>query len=104
MFAYNRMPFGLINVGATFQRAMNNSFSNLKDKMIVIYLDDLTVFSKTREDHTKDLEKVLRRCREHGISLDPKMKIFCIIEGKFLDHIVSQDDIRIDLENVKAIQ
>lgn len=78
-FAYNRMSFGLINVGVTFQRAMNSSFVDLKDKIIVIYLDDLIVLSKKRESHLKDLEKVLMRCREHGISLNPKKSIFCVI-------------------------
>lgn len=47
-FAYNRMPFGIINTGTTFQRAMNLSFIDLKDRIIVIYLDDLTFFSKKR--------------------------------------------------------
>ena len=48
-FAYNIMSFGQINVGATFQRTMNESFGDLKDKIIVVYLDDLIVFSKKEE-------------------------------------------------------
>lgn len=59
-FAYNRMPFGLINAGATFQREIDLSFGDLKNKIIVIYLDDLTVFSKKRKDHLEDLTKVLQ--------------------------------------------
>ena len=59
MFAYRRMPFRLINAGATFQRCMSKTFSDLKDRIIMIYLDDLTVFSKKREDHIRDLRKVL---------------------------------------------
>ena len=62
MFAYRRMPFGLINASATFQRCMSKKFADLKDWIIVIYLDDLTVFSKKRKDHIEDLRKVLQRC------------------------------------------
>lgn len=70
-FAYNRMPFGLINTGATFQRAMDLSFGHLKDKIIVVYLDDLTIFSKRRKHHLRDSRQILQRCREHGMSLNP---------------------------------
>ena len=50
-FEYLRMPFGLLNAGATFQRAMDNAFNELIEKIIEIYQDDLTVFSKERFDH-----------------------------------------------------
>ena len=45
-FMYDKMPFGLMNAGATFQRAMDIAFVGEKDKFVVIYLDDITVFSK----------------------------------------------------------
>ena len=45
-FAYRRMPFGLLNAGATFQRAMDEAFKGLVNKRIIIYMDDLTMFSK----------------------------------------------------------
>lgn len=54
-FEYNRMPFGLINVGATFQRTMNSSFKHLINKVIVIFLDDMMVFSKRRKKYLHDL-------------------------------------------------
>lgn len=103
-FAYNRMPFGLINASATFQRAMDLSFGDLRNKIIVVYLDDLTVFSKKREEHAYHLECVLQRCRQQGISLNPKKSIFGVTEGKLLGHIVSKEGIHIDPEQVKAIQ
>ena len=88
-FAYHRMPFRLINTGATFQRCMSKTFPDMKDRIIVIYLDDLTVFSKKRNDHMEDLRRVLQRCREHGIFLNPKNLVFCVTEGKLVKHIVS---------------
>ena len=98
------MHIGLINVGVTFQSGMNFSFGDLKDKMIVVYLNDLIVFSKKRKDHIKDLEKVLQRCRDHGVSLNAKKLVFCVIEGKMLGHILSQDGVKIDPDRVKPIQ
>lgn len=75
-FAYKRMPFGLINAGATFQRAMDIAFRELIGKCIIIYMDDLTLFSKERKDHLEDLRKIFQRCRRYGISLNPKKCIF----------------------------
>ena len=52
---YDKMPFGLINAGATFQRAMDITFMGERDMFIVIYLDDMTVFSKGDKDHLDHL-------------------------------------------------
>ena len=54
-YAYQKMPFGLINAGATFQRAMDTAFKGLINRTVVIYLDDITVFSKERYNHLHDL-------------------------------------------------
>ena len=66
-FMYAKMPFGLMNAGATFQRAMDIAFSEEKDKTVVVYLDDITIFSKKEEDPLKHLEKILLKCRRFGI-------------------------------------
>jgi hypothetical protein len=58
-FSYERMHFGLSNAGATFQRAMQIDFDDLINKIIQIYLDDLTVYSKNRSDHFGHLKRVL---------------------------------------------
>ncbi|KAH9308791.1 hypothetical protein KI387_036702, partial [Taxus chinensis] len=50
-YAYKKMPFGLSNAGATFQRAMDMEFKGLINKIVLIYLDDITVFSKNAVDH-----------------------------------------------------
>ena len=54
-FMYTKMSFGLINAGATFQRAMDIAFTEEKDKILVIYLDDITVFSKSDKEHAVHL-------------------------------------------------
>lgn len=55
-FMYAPMPFGLINVGVTFQRAMDISFFGEQDKSVVVYLDDITIFSNTDEEHILHLK------------------------------------------------
>jgi len=55
---YAKMRFGLMNVGATFQRAMDIAFVGLKDKFVLIYLDDLTVYSNSYEEHVQHLRRV----------------------------------------------
>ena len=57
-FVYRRMPFGLINVGATFQRAMDIDFRDLIGRSVVVYLDDVTIFSKKREEHAFHLKQI----------------------------------------------
>jgi hypothetical protein len=101
---YAKMPFGLMNAGATFQRAMDIAFIGEKDKFVVVYLDDITVFSKSDKEHCCHLRKVFLKCRSFGISLNPKKSLFAMQEGKLLGHIVSVKGVRIDLSRVEAIQ
>jgi ribonuclease HI len=103
-FMYAKMPFGLMNVGATFQRAMDIAFIGEKDKFVVIYLDDITIFSKTDIEHHSHLEKVFLKCCRFGLSLNPKKSLFAMQEGKLLGHIVSAEGVRIDPDRVEAIQ
>jgi hypothetical protein len=102
-YAYRKMPFGLINVGATFQRAMDISFHGLINQSVVVYLDDVTIFSKNKKDHLSHLRTVLERCRKYGISLNPKKSVFVVEQGKLLGFIVSSDGMIIDPERTQAI-
>eukprot|EP00253_Pinus_taeda_P009037 PITA_09037 len=98
------MPFGLKNVGITFQRAMDIAFSNEKYIFLVVYLDDLTNFSNLDEDNLYHLKIVFQRCRKYGITLNPKKSLFAMDEGKLLGNIISKEGIRIDPTQVEAIQ
>jgi hypothetical protein len=102
-FMYAKMPFGLMNAGATFQRAMEIAFIKEKDRFVVIYLDDITVFSKTNKEHCCHLRKVFSKCRRFGLSLNPKKYLFAMKEGKLLGHIVSTEGVRIDPSRIEAI-
>ena len=100
---YSKMPFGLMNVGATFQRAMDIAFSEENDNFVVIYLDDITMYSKIDEKYLQHLERVFLKCIKFGISLNPKKSNFSLEEGKLLGHIISKDGIMIDPARVEAI-
>jgi hypothetical protein len=98
-----RMPFALINAGATFQRAMDMDFRGLINKCVVVYLDDVIVYSKNREEHIQHLTQIFERSRKYGILLNPKKTIFNVEEGNLLGHIISRVGIHIDPERIKAI-
>lgn len=101
--AYKRMSFGLSNAGATFQKAMEMAFSNLMYKFVLIYLDDITVYSRKVTDHIDHLRQIFERCREFGISLNPKKCIFSVHEGKLLGYVVSKEGVTVDPERIASI-
>jgi len=83
---------------------MDIDFRGLIGHSVVVYLDDVTIFSKKREEHAFHLKQIFERCRKYGISLNPKKCVFVVIEGKLLGHIVSKKEISIDPERIKAIE
>ena len=102
-FMYSKIPFGLMNVGATLKRAMYIAFAVEKNKFMVICMDDVMVYYKSDRDHMKHLEKVFLKCRRYGISLNPRNSKFSMKEGKLFGYIISKDAIGIDLDTPNAI-
>ena len=102
MFEYRKIPFGLKNVGATFQRATNFSFHDLKN-IIEVYLDDLDAQSRMRVRHPYHLRLVFERCHRYQIQLNPHKCIFYLKVGRLLGFIVSKEGIRADPLKVEAI-
>jgi hypothetical protein len=78
---------------------MDVAFRGLINKCVVVYLDDVTVYSKNMSDHISHLTQIFERCRKYGISLNPKKTIFGVDEGKILGHIISKYGINIDPES-----
>jgi len=68
-FEFNRMPFGLKNAPATFQRMMNNVLKDLINKHCLVYLDDIIIFSPNLEEHRKSLEKVFYQLQLYNLKL-----------------------------------
>ena len=83
---------------------MDIDFHSLIGHSVVVYLDDITIFSKKREEHTFHLKQIFERCQKYGISLNPKKCVFVVTKGKLLGHVVSKKGISIDLERIKAIE
>ena len=79
-FAYKKIPFGLKNVGATFQRAMSYSFHDIHH-IVQPYLDDLPAHSSTRKDQPEHLRQIFLRCRCYNIRVNPHKFIFCVDSG-----------------------
>ena len=83
---------------------MDLDFVGLKDKFMLIYLDNLTVYSHNHCDHLQHLRKVFQKCRRYGtISLNPKKSQFALSEGKILGHIVLAKGVKINIVRVEAI-
>jgi hypothetical protein len=93
---YDKMPFGLMNLCVTFQRAMDIVFIGERGKFVVIYLDNLTVFSNSDVEHLMHLRQTFEKCGKFGLSLNPKKSHFVMQEGKLLGHIVSKYGIKVD--------
>ena len=97
------MPFGLKNVGETYQRAMIAIFHDLIHKILEDYVDDVLVKSHDLMDHLSDLEKVFDRLAKYHLMLNPKKCVFGVTFGKLLGFIVSRHGIEINPHKVKAI-
>ena len=82
---------------------MDTDFKGLIHNSIVVYLDDVTIYSKIWQDHLSALKHVFERCRKFGISLNPKKSIFAVTEGKLLGFIASKEGMIIYPEHVEAI-
>ncbi len=102
-YKYLVMFFELINDSFTFQNFMNDILMNYLDDFVVAYLNDIIVYNNTKKDHIKHVKKILQRLRETNIQVDVDKCEFHITEIKFLEMIVKRDEIKMNLEKVKAI-
>jgi hypothetical protein len=103
LYQFEVMPFGLCTAGATFQRYMDAILAGLKWKSLLVYLDDLVIFSESFDQHLKDLEEVFDRLRAANLTLNKNKCHFLRDEFQYLGHIVSEEGIRPDPKKVEAI-
>ncbi|MCI4388617.1 hypothetical protein PGIGA_G00087940 [Pangasianodon gigas] len=103
LFEWTRMPFGLCNAPATFQRLMGVVLGDLAFDVLLVYLDDVIIFSRDFESHCARLELVFNRLRQHGLKLKPSKCFLLKPEVKFLGHLISAEGIKVDDEKVKAL-
>ncbi|XP_047335399.1 uncharacterized protein LOC124938921 [Impatiens glandulifera] len=98
------MPFGLINAPATFCNLMNDVLYERLDRSVVVYLDDILVYSASAEEHYSHLEWVFEKLREHHLYINKGKCEFCLEQINFLGHIVGHGEIRMDPTKVVAIE
>jgi hypothetical protein len=82
---------------------MNDILMNYLNEFVIIYLDDIIVYNNSKKKHIQHVRKILQRLREASIQIDVDKCEFHIIETKFLEMIIDRDDIKINLEKIKAI-
>ena len=97
------MPFRLTNAPATFCNLMNDVLFYYLNAFVVVYLDDIMVYSKTLTEHEKHLRLVFQRLRENRLYVKPEKYEFAQEEITFLGHKISADLIRMDKGKVQAI-
>jgi len=104
IFAYRKMPFGLCNAPATFQRCMLAIFADLVENCIEVFMDDFSVFGSTFDLCLQNLDVVLRRCVETNLVLNWEKCHFMVTEGIVLGHKISERGIEVDKAKVEIIE
>jgi len=102
-FEFLTMPFGLCNAPATFQRLMDKVLRDYVWQSVVVYMDDVNVFSKSWKDHLDHLRNVFECIKKAGLKLNPEKCKFGSEELKFLGHIIKKEGIQMDPEKLEAV-
>eukprot|EP00253_Pinus_taeda_P012699 PITA_12699 len=97
------LPFGLTNAPATFMCLMNSVFHQFLDKFVLIFIDDILIYSRSKEEHEKHLRMVLQTLREHQLYAKLSKCDFYKEEIQYLGHVISKDGIAVDPEKIKTI-
>jgi hypothetical protein len=97
------MPFGLCNARAPFQRMMNDILRDFLHKFVIVYLDDVCIYSRTLEEHLEHLRLVLQRFKEEGLKLRLKKCFFGLQEMEYLGYTVSAGKISVSTKKVEAV-
>lgn len=102
-YEFLRMPFGLRNAPATFQRLINNILREFIGKICLVYLDDILVFSTSIEEHMESLSKVLKCLENANLKIQPDKCLFLSRETEFLGHIITPGGIKTNPKKIEAI-
>ena len=103
-FAFRRIPFGLCNAPATFQRCMMSMFSDLVEEVMEIFMDDFTVYGSNFEQCLNNLETVLQRCKDKQLALNWEKCHFIVTEGIVLGHKISATGLEVDQSKISIIK
>ncbi len=98
------MPQGITNAASTFQHLMERCVDDINLREVLVFPDDIIVFSKTLEEHKTRLAKVLNCLRENGLKLSPEKCQFFQTSVRYLRHIVSQNGVETDPKKTEALK
>ncbi|MCG8045657.1 MAG: reverse transcriptase domain-containing protein, partial [Candidatus Thiodiazotropha endolucinida] len=104
LWQWRVLPFGLINSPSVFERLMERVFSGLTFLILLIYLDDIIVYSKTFDEHLQNLKLILERLKEANLKLNPKKCSLLCTKVAFLGHEVSSQGIATDPAKIRAVR
>ena len=103
-YEFHVLPFGLTNAPATFMRLMNDILRPYLDKFVVVFLDDILIYSKNEEEHLEHLERVLQVLKEHQLYAREAKCAFGLPEVEFLGHVVCKEGVKVNERKVQAVQ
>jgi hypothetical protein len=103
-YEFTVVPFGLSNAPAIFMCLMNGVFKEYLDKFVIVFLDDILIYSKSDEEHEKHLRIVLKVLREHKLYAKLSKSIIYQKKILYLGHIISVNGIEVDPEKIEAIK
>jgi len=97
------MPFGLSNAPSAFQRLMNKIFADILDVFVVVYLDDILIYSDNLTEHKQHVKEVLWHLRKHGLFTSPAKCSFHQTQVEFLGFVLGPDGLQMDNSKVQVI-
>jgi hypothetical protein len=103
LYEYTIMSFGLTNAPAYFMYLMNKLFMEYLDKFVVVFIDDILIFSKSEEEHEEHLRLVLQKLRENQLYAKLSKCEFWLKEVSFLGHIISEGGISVDPSKFESV-
>jgi hypothetical protein len=103
-FEYLFMPFGLTNAPATFQSLMNNVFAAYLRKFLLVFFNDILIYSKTKTEHLKHLQIVLQTLRDNKLFAKQSKCVFATNQVEYLGHIITAQGISTDPKKIEAVK